>query len=80
MDNLRLETCSGAALASGLQYTGSLEQGIVIHNTQKAYEGCYACTGTLNGKHVRSHDFTVIVKPGKTVLNSYISVLAVNSH
>lgn len=63
LDNLRLETCSGRALASGLQFSASLEQGIVIHNTQKAYEGCYVCTGTLMEKYVRSHDYHLTVKP-----------------
>ncbi|XP_026201200.1 mast/stem cell growth factor receptor kita isoform X2 [Anabas testudineus] len=63
LENLHLETCSGTALASGLQYTVSLEQGIIIQNTQKTYEGCYVCTGRLGEKHVRSHDYTLIVKP-----------------
>uniref|UniRef100_A0A7N6B7H3 receptor protein-tyrosine kinase n=1 Tax=Anabas testudineus TaxID=64144 RepID=A0A7N6B7H3_ANATE len=67
LENLHLETCSGTALASGLQYTVSLEQGIIIQNTQKTYEGCYVCTGRLGEKHVRSHDYTLIVKPGKIV-------------
>ncbi|XP_068176035.1 mast/stem cell growth factor receptor kita isoform X2 [Antennarius striatus] len=63
MDNLRLETCSSRALASGLQFTSSLEQGIVIHNTQKRYEGCYVCTGRLGENYVRSHDYYLTVKP-----------------
>ncbi|XP_074524501.1 mast/stem cell growth factor receptor kita isoform X1 [Halichoeres trimaculatus] len=63
LDNLRLETCSSQALASGLQYSASLEQGITIHNTQRAYEGCYVCTGTLGGEGVRSRDYSLTVKP-----------------
>ncbi|XP_053177767.1 mast/stem cell growth factor receptor kita [Scomber japonicus] len=61
--NLRLETCSSRALASGLQYSASLEQGIIIHNTQKAYEGCYVCTGMLREELVRSRDYNLIAKP-----------------
>lgn len=63
LENLRLETCSGGALASGLQFSASLEQGIIIHNTQKAYEGCYVCTGRLREEYVRSHDYHLTVKP-----------------
>ncbi|TDH08168.1 hypothetical protein EPR50_G00094610 [Perca flavescens] len=63
LDNLRLETCSGRALASGLQFTASLEQGILIHNTQKAYEGCYVCTGRLREEYVQSHDYSLTVRP-----------------
>ncbi|XP_029004030.1 mast/stem cell growth factor receptor kita isoform X2 [Betta splendens] len=66
LDNLRLETCSGAALAPGLRYAAGLEQGIVIRSTQTAYEGCYVCTGTLGGAHVRSHNFSLLVKPVPT--------------
>ncbi|XP_068599846.1 mast/stem cell growth factor receptor kita [Brachionichthys hirsutus] len=63
MDDLRLETCSSGALPSGLQFSSSLEQGITIHNTQKAYEGCYVCTGSIGRKYVRSHDYYLTVKP-----------------
>ena len=65
LDSLRLEACNERALASGLQFSASLEQGIIIHNVQKAYSGCYMCTGTLLGKYVRSQEFQLIVKPGK---------------
>lgn len=67
LDNLRLETCSSSALAPGLQYSASLEQGVLIHDTQKAYEGCYVCTGKLREKHIRSHDYHLTVIPGKAV-------------
>ncbi|XP_044054971.1 mast/stem cell growth factor receptor kita isoform X2 [Siniperca chuatsi] len=63
LDNLRLETCSSRALASDLQFSASLEQGIIIHNTQKAYEGCYVCTGRLKEEYVRSHDYYLTVRP-----------------
>lgn len=63
LDNLHLETCSSKALASGLQFTASLQQGIIIHNTQKAYEGCYVCRGRLREEDVKSHDYILTVKP-----------------
>ncbi|XP_070688060.1 mast/stem cell growth factor receptor kita isoform X2 [Pempheris klunzingeri] len=63
LDNLRLETCSSRALAPGFQFSASLEQGIIIYNTQKAYEGCYVCTGRLKEEYVKSHDYILTVKP-----------------
>ncbi|XP_041646532.1 mast/stem cell growth factor receptor kita [Cheilinus undulatus] len=63
LDSLGLETCSGNALASGLQFSASLEQGVIIHNTQKAYEGCYVCTGLLGEEPVRSNDYILTVRP-----------------
>lgn len=65
LENLQLKTCSSKALASGLQFSSSLEQGIIIHNTQKSYEGCYVCTGRLKETNVRSHDYHLTVRPGK---------------
>uniref|UniRef100_A0A8C3G3G9 receptor protein-tyrosine kinase n=1 Tax=Cyclopterus lumpus TaxID=8103 RepID=A0A8C3G3G9_CYCLU len=65
LDRLRLETCSGGPPASGLQFTASLERGVVIRNTQKAFEGCYVCTGRLGREGVRSHDYYLTVRPGK---------------
>ncbi|XP_008305408.1 mast/stem cell growth factor receptor kita isoform X2 [Cynoglossus semilaevis] len=62
LDSMHLETCSREALASGLQYTASLEQGIIIHNTQKSYEGCYVCTGKLWEEDIRSSEYHLIVK------------------
>uniref|UniRef100_A0A672IR01 receptor protein-tyrosine kinase n=1 Tax=Salarias fasciatus TaxID=181472 RepID=A0A672IR01_SALFA len=67
LENLRLETCSGRALPSGLKFTPELEQGIIIHNTQREYEGCYVCTGMLMKQRVRSQDYYLTVKPGKMV-------------
>ncbi|XP_037326310.2 mast/stem cell growth factor receptor kita isoform X2 [Pungitius pungitius] len=63
LDNLHLEACSGKALASGLRSSPSLERGIVIHNTQKAFEGCYVCKGQLGGEPVRSSDYHLTVRP-----------------
>ncbi|XP_029939132.1 mast/stem cell growth factor receptor kita isoform X1 [Salarias fasciatus] len=63
LENLRLETCSGRALPSGLKFTPELEQGIIIHNTQREYEGCYVCTGMLMKQRVRSQDYYLTVKP-----------------
>ncbi|XP_029905736.1 mast/stem cell growth factor receptor kita isoform X2 [Myripristis murdjan] len=60
---LRLEKCNGGALASGLQYEASLEKGIVILNTEKAYEGCYVCTGRLGETYVKSHHYDLTVRP-----------------
>lgn len=65
LDSMHLETCSREALGSGLQYTASLEQGIIIHNTQKSYEGCYVCTGKLWEEDIRSSEYHLIVKPGR---------------
>ncbi|XP_036409984.1 mast/stem cell growth factor receptor kita [Megalops cyprinoides] len=59
---MQLETCRGNALPSGLQYSISVEQGVLIANTQKAFEGCYVCTGRLGGAPVRSSDFTLTVR------------------
>ncbi|XP_071395168.1 mast/stem cell growth factor receptor kita isoform X1 [Centroberyx affinis] len=61
--NLHLAACSGGELASGLQYTASLEKGINIHNSQKSYEGCYVCAGRLGEADVRSHHYDLTVRP-----------------
>uniref|UniRef100_H3BZH7 Mast/stem cell growth factor receptor n=1 Tax=Tetraodon nigroviridis TaxID=99883 RepID=H3BZH7_TETNG len=63
LENLQLKTCSSKALAPGLEFSSSLEQGIIIHNTQKSYEGCYVCTGRLKETNVRSHDYFLTVRP-----------------
>lgn len=74
LDNLRLETCSSGALASGLQFSSSLEQGIIIHNTKKAYEGCYICSGRLREELVRSHNYYLTVRPGKVMYMHYVCI------
>lgn len=67
LENMHLETCSSKTLPPGLQFSVSLEHGIYMHNTQKAYEGCYVCAGRLHGKDVRSGQFFLSVVPGKIV-------------
>ncbi|KAK7889607.1 hypothetical protein WMY93_025167 [Mugilogobius chulae] len=63
LEKLQLKTCSGRGLATGLQYSTSLEKGITIYNTKKEYEDCYVCEGTLEDKTVRSMDYRLTVKP-----------------
>ncbi|XP_011492912.1 mast/stem cell growth factor receptor Kit isoform X2 [Oryzias latipes] len=63
LSNLSLETCSRGPLAFGLQFTANLEQGILIHNTRKAYGGCYRCTGTLQRQTVESNEYELTVRP-----------------
>ncbi|XP_056132797.1 mast/stem cell growth factor receptor kita [Lampris incognitus] len=60
--NLRLETCHGGALTSGLQYSASLEKGIIIYNTTKAYQSCYICTGKLGETLVKSNRYDLTVR------------------
>uniref|UniRef100_A0A8C8GZZ6 receptor protein-tyrosine kinase n=1 Tax=Oncorhynchus tshawytscha TaxID=74940 RepID=A0A8C8GZZ6_ONCTS len=66
--NLSLEPCHGGALPTGLHYVASLERGMVIFDTQKAFEGCYICTGRLGSAHVKSHQYDLNVRPGKITL------------
>ncbi|XP_030583331.1 mast/stem cell growth factor receptor kita isoform X2 [Archocentrus centrarchus] len=63
LENLHLEKCNTETLAPGLQISASLEHGIYLYNTQKAYSGCYVCTGTLAEKDVRSEKFALQVVP-----------------
>ncbi|XP_054901730.1 mast/stem cell growth factor receptor kita isoform X4 [Poeciliopsis prolifica] len=62
MLNLTLEMCSGEALPAGLRYSTSLEQGIIIHDAKLTYGGCYVCTGTLEGRAVKSEKYSLTVK------------------
>ncbi|XP_030228746.1 mast/stem cell growth factor receptor kita isoform X2 [Gadus morhua] len=61
--NLRLETCKGRALAPGLQYSATLEAGVTIYSTEKAFEGCYVCSGQLGEAEVRSGRYDLTVRP-----------------
>nr|XP_023860715.1 mast/stem cell growth factor receptor Kit-like isoform X3 [Salvelinus alpinus] len=61
--NLRLEPCHGGALPNDLHYAASLERGMVIYDTKKAFEGCYICTGRLGGARVKSHSYDLTVRP-----------------
>lgn len=72
--NLRLEPCHGGALPNGLHYAASLERGMVIYDTKKAFEGCYICTGRLSGALVKSHSYDLTVRPGKIALTVRASV------
>ncbi|KAI1887913.1 hypothetical protein AGOR_G00195380 [Albula goreensis] len=58
---LTLRTCEGHALPAGLSYSASLEHGVVISHVQKAYQGCYTCTGRLGGATVTSNQYRVTV-------------------
>ncbi|XP_068177412.1 KIT proto-oncogene, receptor tyrosine kinase b [Antennarius striatus] len=59
---LALETCDGRTLPPGLSYHSSLQQGIIISNMRKEYEGCYICVGQLGGVKVMSRQYTVDVR------------------
>ncbi|KAL1022593.1 hypothetical protein UPYG_G00029670 [Umbra pygmaea] len=63
MVDLRLKPCHGGDLPAGLQYVASLERGMFIDNVEKAFEGCYICTGTLNGTLVKSRHYDLTVRP-----------------
>ena len=65
--NLRLETCQGRALAPGLQYSATLEAGVTIYSTEKAFEGCYVCSGQLGEAEVRSGRYDLTVRPGEDI-------------
>uniref|UniRef100_A0A8C4ZY35 receptor protein-tyrosine kinase n=1 Tax=Gadus morhua TaxID=8049 RepID=A0A8C4ZY35_GADMO len=65
--NLRLETCKGRALAPGLQYSATLEAGVTIYSTEKAFEGCYVCSGQLGEAEVRSGRYDLTVRPGEDI-------------
>ncbi|XP_033847919.1 mast/stem cell growth factor receptor kita [Periophthalmus magnuspinnatus] len=63
LEKLHLQSCSDKGLATGLQYSTSLELGITIYNTQKEYGDCYVCKGTLADKEVQSINYHLTVKP-----------------
>uniref|UniRef100_A0A8C6M5M8 Mast/stem cell growth factor receptor Kit n=1 Tax=Nothobranchius furzeri TaxID=105023 RepID=A0A8C6M5M8_NOTFU len=65
ISNMSLETCSSGPLAPGLQYSANLQQGILIHNIKKSYEGCYVCTGMLKSQRVKSDSYDLTVTAGK---------------
>ncbi|RVE76452.1 hypothetical protein OJAV_G00007680 [Oryzias javanicus] len=60
--NLTLETCDKQPLPSDLSYRSNLQQGIVISNARKEYEGCYVCVGRLDGRTFKSIQYTVDVR------------------
>lgn len=63
--NLTLEMCDKQPLPSGLRYRSNLQQGIVISNARKEYEGCYVCVGRLDGRTFKSIQYTVDVRLGE---------------
>uniref|UniRef100_A0A8C7ZP76 receptor protein-tyrosine kinase n=1 Tax=Oryzias sinensis TaxID=183150 RepID=A0A8C7ZP76_9TELE len=60
--NMTLETCDKQPLPSGLSYRSNLQQGIIISNARKEYEGCYVCVGQLDRLTFRSIQYTVDVR------------------
>ncbi|KAL6486115.1 hypothetical protein MHYP_G00055070 [Metynnis hypsauchen] len=62
MIDLRLETCDGSPLPTGMRYTASTETGITVSDVQPTYEGCYICLGSLKGEAVRSVKYQLNVR------------------
>uniref|UniRef100_A0A3P9M0M3 Mast/stem cell growth factor receptor n=1 Tax=Oryzias latipes TaxID=8090 RepID=A0A3P9M0M3_ORYLA len=60
--NMALEMCDKQPLPSGLSYRSNLQQGIIISNARKEYEGCYVCVGQLDQLTFRSIQYTVDVQ------------------
>uniref|UniRef100_A0AAR2LH83 receptor protein-tyrosine kinase n=1 Tax=Pygocentrus nattereri TaxID=42514 RepID=A0AAR2LH83_PYGNA len=65
MTDLRLETCDGSPLPTGMRYTASTETGITVSDVQPTYEGCYICLGSLKGEAVRSVKYQLNVRLGE---------------
>uniref|UniRef100_A0A4W4GUN6 receptor protein-tyrosine kinase n=1 Tax=Electrophorus electricus TaxID=8005 RepID=A0A4W4GUN6_ELEEL len=65
LTDLRLERCDGRPLPAGMRYTASTATGMAIADVRLAYEGCYVCMATLNGKPVHSAQYKLSVRPGK---------------
>lgn len=59
---LRLETCDGSALPEGMTYEASLEHGVVVERVQRNFEGCYQCSGNLDGHHVTSGQYHLDIR------------------
>lgn len=64
---LSLVACSGAALPAGLSFTADPQKGVIIHNITKAFEGCYVCTGLMDGTTVKSSEYDVNVRRGLSI-------------
>lgn len=62
---LALETCDGQPLPFGMSYRSNPEQGVIISNSRKEFEGCYVCVGQLAGDNMTSNQYTVDVRLGK---------------
>lgn len=65
--HLSLLTCSGTALPAGLSFSADPQRGAVIHNITKAFEGCYVCTGLMDGSTVKSSQYNVNVRRGLSI-------------
>ncbi|XP_061685229.1 KIT proto-oncogene, receptor tyrosine kinase b [Syngnathoides biaculeatus] len=57
-----LRTCDGRPLPSAMSYWTHREQGVVIGNARKDFEGCYVCVGRLGEDQVTSSQYTVDVR------------------
>ncbi|XP_077427820.1 KIT proto-oncogene, receptor tyrosine kinase b isoform X2 [Vanacampus margaritifer] len=58
---LALQTCDGRPLPSAMRYWTHHEQGVIIGNASKEFEGCYVCVGKLGEDKVTSSQYTVDV-------------------
>lgn len=61
---LALQTCDGRPLPSAMSYWTHHEQGVIIGNASKEFEGCYVCVGQLGADKVTSSQYTVDVLLG----------------
>ncbi|XP_049575743.1 KIT proto-oncogene, receptor tyrosine kinase b isoform X1 [Syngnathus scovelli] len=59
---LALQTCDGRPLPYAMSYWTHHEQGVIIGNVSRAFEGCYVCVGELGAKKVTSSQYTVDVR------------------
>lgn len=62
---MALESCDGQPLPSSMSYRSNLQQGVIISNVRKEYDGCFVCVGQLAGVKVTSSQYTVDVRLGK---------------
>ena len=65
VSEVRLETCSGSPLPSGMHYEASLERGVVLESVQQGFQGCYRCAGRLNGEEVKSGEYELDIRLGR---------------
>lgn len=63
--SLKLETCNGRPLPSGMKYHSNQQRGVIISNAREEYEGCYVCVGQLGAVNVKSSKYTVDVQLGE---------------
>uniref|UniRef100_A0A8C9YZG6 receptor protein-tyrosine kinase n=1 Tax=Sander lucioperca TaxID=283035 RepID=A0A8C9YZG6_SANLU len=64
---MALESCDGQPLPSSMSYRSNLQQGVIISNVRKEYDGCFVCVGQLAGVKVTSSQYTVDVRLGNCV-------------